>query len=104
MKTHGFGFEVPYVHEGDECRYVPDFIVGMEDEGPRLLNLIVDIRGFRRRVAQAKADTMKSQWAPAVNNYGGLGRWAFLDIRDIYDGETAVREYVTSLVTKLAAE
>ena len=31
-------------------------------------------------------------WAPAVNNHGGLGRWPFLEIRDIYDAEKAIRD------------
>ena len=26
---------------------------------------------------------MRSLWVPAVNNHGGLGRWAFLEVTDI---------------------
>ena len=48
--------------------------------------------GAARGPVQAKADTMKRLWVPAVNNHGGLGRWAFLEIRDIYDAEKAIRE------------
>ena len=31
-------------------------------------------------------------WTVAVNNWGGLGRWAFLEITDPWDAEHLIRE------------
>jgi hypothetical protein len=30
-------------------------------------------------------------WVPAVNNHGGFGRWAFLEISDKWDTENTIR-------------
>jgi len=30
-------------------------------------------------------------WVPAVNNWGGAGRWAFLEVTDPWDAEHLVR-------------
>jgi len=35
-------------------------------------------------------------WAPAVNNEETFGRWAFLEIRDPWDAEHAIRNWLTS--------
>lgn len=103
VKNHGLGFEVPYVYKGDERRYFPDFIVAIEDKRPGLLNLIVEIKGFRGRDAQAKADTMKSLWVPVANNHGGIGRWSFIEIRDIYEAEGIIRKFLVERRKKQAA-
>ena len=46
---------------------------------------------------------MKNLWVPAVNNHGGLGRWAFLEIRDIYDAERAIRERLSEAASRRVA-
>lgn len=63
----------------------------------------VEIKGFRGRDAQAKADAMKNLWVPAVNNHGGLGRWSILEIRDIYDAEKAIRDCLAELALRRSA-
>ena len=68
------------------------------------LHLIVEIKGYRQGDAQAKADTMRSLWVPAVNNHGALGRWAFLEIRDIYEATKEIRAYLDRVALKQAAE
>ena len=86
VKNHGLGFEVPYLSGSDNRRYRPDFIVrvddghGLED----LLNLVVEIKGFRNEDAKDKKATMETRWIPGVNNLGTHGRWAFAEFRDVY--------------------
>ncbi len=96
-KNQNLGFEVPY-QLGVERRYLPDFIVAIDDGDPAgPLNLVAEIKGYRKRDAQAKADTMKRLWVPAVNNHGGFGRWSFLELTEEYDVAEAVRAHVAAL-------
>ena len=66
--------------------YRPDFIVRVDDgQGPDdLLNLIVEIKGYRREDAKEKKSTMETYWVPGVNNLGTYGRWAFAEFTDVY--------------------
>ena len=41
--------------------------------------------GERKKEKEAKTATARTLWMPAVNNHGGFGRWAFLEITDPYD-------------------
>lgn len=83
------GLEVPYHLGGEQRRYLPDFIVLVDDGcGPDdLLHLIVEIKGYRGQDAVAKAETMKTCWVPGVNHLGTYGRWAFAEFCDVYDME-----------------
>ena len=85
-KNHNLGFEVPYSHLGDVRAYRPDFIIRIDDgRGPNdLLNLIVEIKGYRGEDAQMKRQTMDTRWVPGVNNNGAFGRWAFAELTDVY--------------------
>ena len=48
--------------------------------GPDLLNLILEVSGQKKKEKDAKVQTAKTMWVPAVNNLGTFGRWAFLEI------------------------
>ena len=84
VKNQGLGFEVPYLMGSETRRYIPDFIVRIDDGKEDPLNLIVEIKGFRGEDARAKADTMRAYWVPGVNNLGRFGRWDFIEFRDGY--------------------
>jgi hypothetical protein len=56
-------------------KYIPDFIVRIDDGGEEPLNLILETKGYRGGDAQLKAETMKTLWVPGVNNPGAFGRW-----------------------------
>ncbi len=43
---------------------------------------------------EAKAATAKDLWVPAVNNHGGFGRWAFLEITDPWNTRTDIRRFL----------
>ena len=103
VKNHALGFEVPYLHQGDERRYRPDFILRICGGAGEPLHLVVEIKGYRQGDAQAKADTMRSLWVPAVNNHGQLGRWAFLEITDIHEATKQIRASLDAARKDMAA-
>ncbi|MBA3486490.1 MAG: hypothetical protein H0T88_04750 [Lysobacter sp.] len=49
------------------------------------LNLIVEIKGYRREDAKVKKATMEVYWVPGVNHIGSHGRWAFAEFGDVYE-------------------
>ncbi len=87
IKNQGLGLEVPYRFGSINRSYIPDFIVRVDDGRGQddLLNLMVEIKGFRREDAKDKKLTMESYWVPGVNNHGTFGRWDFVELTDIYD-------------------
>ena len=87
VKNHNLGFEVPYRFGSEMRRYLPDFIVLVDDGHDDLLHLIVEIKGYRREDAKEKATTMRTYWIPGVNHLGTHGRWAFAEFCDVYEIE-----------------
>ncbi|WP_349572264.1 BPTD_3080 family restriction endonuclease [Azotobacter salinestris] len=87
VKNHNLGFEVPYRYASEMRLYRPDFIVLVDDgHGPDdPLQLIVEIKGYRREDAKEKKATMETYWVPGVNNLGLYGRWAFAEFTDVYE-------------------
>ena len=92
VKNQNLWLEVPYLMGGTPHRYLPDFIVRIDDGQPDPLNLIVEIKGFRGEDALAKANTMRAYWVPGVNNLGKSGRWAIAEFAAVYE---IGREFVT---------
>ena len=95
VKNHNLGFEVPYRYGSLTRRYRPDFIVLVDDghpprpDGtPDLLHLVVEIKGFRGEDAKDKKATMETQWVPGVNRLGSYGRWAFAELKDVFEIHT----------------
>ena len=84
VKNQGLGFEVPYLSGSVPRKYLPDFIVRVDDGKAEPLNLIVEIKGFRGENAKEKANTMRAYWLPGVNNLERFGRWEFAELRDGY--------------------
>jgi type III restriction enzyme len=91
VKNHNLGLEVPYRYGSETRKYLPDFIVLVDDghapqsDGkPDLLHLVVEIKGYRREDAKEKKSTMETYWVPGVNHLGAYGRWAFAEFTDVY--------------------
>jgi type III restriction enzyme len=86
VKNHNLGLEVPYRFAAETRRYLPDFIVLVDDgrgqDDP--LHLVVEIKGFRGEDARVKKETMDVYWIPGVNNLGTHGRWAFAEFTDVW--------------------
>ncbi len=98
VKNHSLGLEVPYRYGSVMRKYLPDFIVLVEDgHGPDdLLHLIVEIKGYRREDAKEKKSTMETYWIPGVNHLGSYGRWAFAEFTEVYQIEADFRAKVES--------
>jgi type III restriction enzyme len=82
VKNAGLGFGIPYLHNGQNHEYQPDFIV-------RLISgehLIVETKGFDD-LADVKAAAAE-RWVAAVNADGQFGRWRYELARSV----RAVRE------------
>ena len=98
VKNRNLGFEVPYCLGGVARRYVPDFIVlvddGMGADDP--LRLVVEVKGFRAEDAQAKKANMETYWVPGINALRSHGRWGFLELRDPFDMEVEFDRVVRS--------
>lgn len=97
VKNQGMQFEVPYLDGAVPRKYVPDFIVRLDDGRDEPLHLILETKGFRGGDAQLKAATMEAQWVPGVNNLGTHGRWAFKEFRDVYAIQDAFDRLVEDL-------
>jgi type III restriction enzyme len=110
VKNHSLGFEVPYRFGSESRRYRPDFIVRLDDGhgDDDLLNLVVEIKGYRREDAKEKKATMETYWVPGVNNLGTYGRWAFAELTDVYgmgaDFAAAVDAGVQKMIDAVAAQ
>lgn len=98
VKNHNLGFEVPYRFGSEMRRYLPDFILLVDDgRGPDdLLHLVIEIKGYRKEDAKEKKSTMDTYWIPGVNNLGCYGRWAFAELREIYRIESDFEAKVDS--------
>ncbi len=106
VKNQGLGLEVPYRSGSDTRRYLPDFIVLVDDGHPDPLQLIVEIKGFRGEDAKDKKNTMDVYWIPGVNNLKKYGRWAFAEFTDVWeiqaDFEKVMEEKFGAMIDEVA--
>jgi len=106
VKNHNLGFEVPYVWQGEQKTYLPDFIFLVDDgHGENdLLHLVVEIKGFRQEDAKAKKEAMEVFWVPGVNRLKNYGRWAFVELREVYKIESEFEAKVEAEFDKMIHE
>jgi type III restriction enzyme len=99
VKNQGLGFEVPYRYLSEARQYLPDFIVVVDDgrgvDDP--LHLVVEIKGYRQEDAKEKKATMETYWVPGVNELGTYGRWAFVELTDLYDFEKSFNKAIDAV-------
>ena len=104
VKNQGLGLEVPYRTGSKRRRYVPDFIVLVDDAHGENepLHLVVEIKGYRGEDAKTKKATMETYWVPGVNNLGTYGRWTFAEFTDVYaiqaDFEAEVNAHFNAMI------
>ena len=99
--------EVPYRYGSEVRKYLPDFIVLVDDGRPDFLHLIVEIKGYRREDAKEKKATMDTYWVPGVNNLRTFGRWAFIELTQLSELEPDFsagvnRDFGSGIVAALA--
>ena len=105
-KNHNLGLEVPYRFGSEDRIYRPDFVVQIDDghgaDDP--LNLIVEIKGYRREDAKEKKSTMDAYWIPGVNHLGTHGRWKFYEFCDVYEMQEDFAERVRAQFDEMLEE
>jgi type III restriction enzyme len=103
VKNHNLGLEVPYRYGSETRKYLPDFIVLIDDgHGPdNLLHLVVEIKGYRREDAKEKKSTMDTYWVPGVNQLKTNGRWGFAEFTEVYRIEADFATRVESEFQKM---
>lgn len=96
VKNFQLGFSIPYTFNGQEKAYLPDYLLHVDDGHGKddLLNLILEVSGEARKDKAAKVETARNLWIPAINNHGGFGRWAFLEIVDPWDAKNTIRAFI----------
>lgn len=111
VKNHNLGLEVPYRYGSEMRKYIPDFVVIVDDGHPPLadgtpddLHLIVEIKGYRREDAKEKKATMDTYWIPGVNRLRRFGRWAFAEFTHVYqiqsDFEAKIKDEFDAMVAQ----
>jgi type III restriction enzyme len=94
VKNQNLGFTIPYVLEGDARSYYPDFIARVSiPNQERVINLIIEVSGEKRKDKAAKVETANALWVPSVNNHGGFGEWAFVEISDPWNAQFVFSEF-----------
>jgi type III restriction enzyme len=102
-KNHNLGLEVPYRYGSETRKYLPDFIVLVDDGHGEddLLHLVVEIKGYRREDAKEKKSTMETYWVPGVNHLGTQGRWAFAEFTEVYQMQHDFEKKIESEFNKM---
>ncbi len=97
VKNQGLGLEIPYLHKGIPRRYIPDFIVQLDDGRADPLHLIVEIKGQRGEDVKDKHNTIRNYWLPGVNNLQSYGRWDFAEFTAVFEMEAEFNKLIADL-------
>ena len=98
--TQGLEFHDGFLYEGTGLNGKSTLRkVRIEDGHGRenLLTLILEVTGEKKKDKEAKVETARTLWVPAVNNDGRFGRWAFLEIKDPWNAQNDIRKLLESL-------
>lgn len=71
VKNQGLGFAIPYLHNGQQHSYIPDFIVRLQNG----VHLILETKGYDL-LDEVKAQAAQ-RWVAAVNADGSYGEWRY---------------------------
>ncbi len=100
VKNAFLGFTIPYVKEGKDHPYFPDFIAQCRSNDGTMKNLIVEITGMNKDKAEKKW-FVENRWLPAVNamkekyNYP---EWHFIEIaNDIRNIKNQLEEKIANI-------
>jgi type III restriction enzyme len=123
VKNAFLGFTIPYVADGRDQQYFPDFIARVsvpedgtacpaeamgkstsakapaDKQGRRRVNLIIEVTGMNKDKA-AKKWYVENRWLPAVNAVRekyGYDEWAFIEIAN------DIRDIKNQLIAKIGA-
>ena len=69
-----------------------------------LLNLVVEVKGYRGEDAVVKKSTMDTYWVPGVNHLGIYGRWAFAEFTEVSQIEAKVKSEFNKMLSTYSKE
>jgi len=100
VKNQFLGFVIPYVKDGKDKQYFPDFIVQCKGKENTIKNLIIEISGFSMDKAEKKW-FVENRWIPAVNALKDkyeYPEWHFIEIaNDIHNIKNQLIEKISSI-------
>lgn len=105
VKNAFLGFGIPYVANGKEHDYLPDYLVRIRTPKLRCANLLLEITGFNKD-KELKRWYVRERWLPAVNNAReklGLAPWYFEEITDIENIKPALEKAIRHIVEEIDA-
>jgi len=73
VKNAGLGLGIPYLYNGEQHEYIPDFVVRLRNAEDRYL--LLETKGYDplKEVKQGAAE----RWCAAVNAHGEFGTWTY---------------------------
>ncbi len=77
VKNQGLGFAIPYLHNGQQHNYIPDFIVWLTNG----VHLILETKGHDP-LEEIKTQAAQ-RWVDAVNAEGSYGEWRYQIVHDM---------------------
>ena len=86
VKNAGLGFAIPYLHNGEQHEYLPDFIVRLTGEQERFL--ILETKGYDT-LLEVKSQAAQ-RWVRAVNATSRFGVWEYAVVSDMGNVGNAV--------------
>lgn len=89
VKNDHLGFEIEYVYEGVIRKYVPDFLIKLENGK----TLILETKGRETRKDIEKRKAL-AEWVKAVNELGEFGTWCNDISFDVADVDGIINKYV----------
>jgi type III restriction enzyme len=100
VKNEFLEFAIPYLDNGQDHDYYPDFLIRLSDD-PRT-TLIVEVKGRPDPLEQVKAAAAR-RWVAAVNAEGSFGSWGYAIVRDPKDTAGAVDAWLAEAPEKKTA-
>jgi type III restriction enzyme len=89
VKNQGLGFAIPYLHNGQQHSYVPDFIVRLKNG----VDLILEPKGHDE-LKEIKAQAAQ-RWVNAVNADASFGEWQYAMVHRMGDVPAVIDEFAS---------
>jgi len=99
VKNAFLGFMIPYIKDGKDRQYYPDFIAQVKSSEGVIHNLMIEITGMSKDKAEKKW-YVENRWLPAVNAMKekyGYPRWHFIEVaNDIRNIKNQLKDKIAS--------
>jgi len=98
VKNSFLEFRIPYIKDGEEAQYYPDFIIRVNGADGKPKNLILEVTGSNKKHKAEKKWYTENRWIPAVNavrEKHGMDEWHYIEIRD------DIRDFKNELIGKI---